>query len=107
MENNMQEAPQKKSKTILGRLTEASSIGEKALKRIKTAIRITLAALTLGAAAYAYKQIHRSPEQVKKDAKVVREEHIPNKYTNSTIRAGSAKLGSKIGEWFLTRGKRK
>ena len=107
MENNTQEASQKKSKTVLGRLAEASDMGKKFLKRTKTAIKITLAVLTLGAAGYAYKQTHRSPEQVKKDAKVVREELIPNKYTNSTIRAGSAKLGSKIGEWFLTRGERK
>lgn len=108
MENNTQDiTPPKKSKTILGRLGNASQSGIKAIiKHPKAAIRIALATLALLAGGYAYKQLKRSPEQVKKDAERIREEETPKKYKNP-VRSGFAKFGSKVGEWYLTKGKEK
>lgn len=97
--------PEKKSKTILSRLGSASRSGIKAaIEHPITTLKVALTALALLGAGYAYKQFKRSPERVKEDARVVREEKIPTKYKNP-VRSGSAKLGSKIGEWFLTKGK--
>lgn len=107
MEENNQTDQQKNNKGLINRLKAASNFTEKTVKRTKTAIKVTLAALTLGAAGYVYKQLNRSPEEVREDAKVVREEKIPQKYPNSPVRSGSAKVGSKIGEWLLTVGRGK
>ena len=102
MENN---TPKKKSKTILNRLTEASRISEKVIKRTKTAIKVTLAILTLGTAGYVYKQFHKSPEEIHEETKVnmvksrkAVEEAIQKDLGTNTVSKTTAKAGGKIAE---------
>ena len=71
-------------------------------QRTKTAFKIGLAILTLGTSYYIYRQLKRSPEQVKEDGERIRKEEIPQKYPNSPVRKEMADLGSRVGEWTLT-----
>ena len=107
MENNTQKetSPKKKSKTILSRLTTASQITGKVIKHTKTAIKITLVALTLGTAGYVYKQFHKSPEEIREETKVnmtkskkAVEEAIQKDLGTNSVGKATAKAGGKIAE---------
>ena len=113
MENNTQQnqEQEKKSKTILGRLTKASRVGGKILSGIKTGIRISLTALTLGTAGYVYRQFHKSPEEIHEETQVKMEESkkaveeaIQKDFGTNDVAKAVGKVGGKIAETGASHG---
>ncbi|MGN0919896.1 MAG: hypothetical protein ACI4OR_03990 [Alphaproteobacteria bacterium] len=104
MENNNLTS-EKKNNGLQERLAAASRAGKKTVEAAKTAIKVGLTALTLGTGYHAYKQFHKSPEEVREETKInkteskkIVEKAIQKDLGTNSIAQATAKVGGKIAE---------
>ena len=100
MKNNTETPPKKKSKTILGRLTTASRVGQKTVKIAKTAIKIGLTTLLLATGYYAYKQFKKSPEEIDRETVEMQTRREEYRKGQDPARKINGKMGGKFGAWL-------